>query len=224
MLSRDTRCHSIAYCPSDQGRISFPTTWNRTSSLGMPKDGKTDKCTPRDAQRPTSQPVSQPAPLGSAHPLLDPKIPSSWRPSGARVPPLVTDPATAKRPALCSPGPSCPHSCRRPLPPSSSTWALLSSHTQLPTIPGHPIHFTPLCQGCWALPFLTQQGPAHPSRPDRSLGAFSPDTQEPSALPAPRLCMAFSLTRQEALKDRIPISGTRISPAPGIAQGRAYAK
>lgn len=147
--------------------------------------------------------------MAPTHPLLDSKTSSSsWKLSDARVPLHVTDPTAAKRPALCSLGPSCPHSCLLPLPPSSSIWALLSSHIQLPTIPEHPCHFTPLCQGYWALPGNTCPFPSLLSNAllilqgqTEVLGPSPPTPRRLRPLPAPLLCMAFSMTRQEALKD-----------------------
>lgn len=180
--------------PQRSGHIPFPRTRSWTSSLGMPKDEQTDGCTLRDAQRPTSRSVSQPHLLAPAHPLLDPRSPPP-EPIRCQGAPHVTDPAAPKRPALCSPGPSCPHSCLLPPPPSSSTWALLSSHTQLPTILGHACHLTPLCQGCWALSGNTCPYPSSLSEALLILQGqtevpetFSPDTQEPKGPSLHHVC------------------------------------
>lgn len=125
-----------------------------------------------------------------AHPLLDPKIFPSWSPSGARVPPHVTDPAAAKgqlcavqalsalTPACCPrlphppPGPYCPAtlSC----PPSWDTSAI--SH-----------------QVCWALPGNVC---LFPSSLSEALLIFQGQTKVPGA---------SSCTRREALKDRHPV-------------------
>lgn len=150
----------------------------------------------------------------AAHPLLDPKISSSWRPSGAKLPPHITDPAAAKRPALCSPGPSCPHSCLLPRLPHPPPGPYCPATLSCPPSQDTPAtsHLCARAAGpcpgmsVLSLPYSAKSCSSFKAR-QKSWGLLPrhPGAQGPFL----HLCMAFSLTRREALEDRIPISGTR---------------
>lgn len=208
MLSRDTRCHS-----SGPHLISQNLEPNKFSGNAK---GWTDRQMHTERHTKTHIPVSIPActsRLQHIHSLT----PRSPPPGGHQVPRCPLTSLTQLQPkgqlcalrALPALTPAC---CPRlpPTPPGPYSPATLSCppSQDTPATSHLCARAAGPCPGMsvLSLPYSAKSCSSFKAR-QKSWGLLP---QHPGAQgPFLHLCMAFSLTRQEALEDRIPISGTR---------------